>query len=226
MPVPFAHPAAVLPLKRIFSRWVHFPALVIGSLVPDAGYVFERYGMGDLSHQFLGSIVFGFPVGILMLVILYTFRRTAVSMLPSSLKRTFLPLCARPVGPLWIVATSLLAGIWLHVFWDSFTHGDGWITEHLLILQTPVLHFGSRTARVCHLLWYGSSFAGVTWLYRSFDQWRLGTARMRDAAFFGILIVPISLMHHLIRGTLGMAITAVLCLLLALGFIFRTAATA
>ena len=40
MPFPLAHPAAVLPFRRYCSRWLNFPALVIGSLVPDLGYLF------------------------------------------------------------------------------------------------------------------------------------------------------------------------------------------
>jgi hypothetical protein len=46
-------------------------------------------------------------------------------------------------------------------FLDSFTHSDGWIVGHLSILQMPVFIFAGRTARVCHVLWYASSFAGA-----------------------------------------------------------------
>jgi len=224
MPIPLAHPAAVLPLRR-YSRWFNFPALVIGSIVPDVGYLSDDETWSTLSHQFLGSIAFGFPITILALILLYGFRSMAVGMLPESQKRIFLPLCERPIGPLWIVAVSALIGIWSHVLWDSATHVDGWIVQRIPILQLPVIQMDDRTARVCHLIWYGSSFAGVGWLYLEFQKWKQesGKTIVRDAILLSILIVPISLIHHLITGVVGMILTAVFCVLLALPFVLKAA---
>jgi hypothetical protein len=98
MPFPLAHPAAVLPLKRYCSRWLNFPALVIGSLVPDAAYLSRSDDISSLSHQLFGSLVFGLPVGFLMLAVLYALRLPAVDMLPNSGRRLFLTLCRRPIG--------------------------------------------------------------------------------------------------------------------------------
>src|SRR5215472_4410846 len=88
MPFPLAHPAAVLPIRRWF-KWLSFPALVIGSLVPDAGYLIPQFG--DLSHDILGSILFGLPVGGLMLAAFYALRRPVVIRTPSRLRRSILP---------------------------------------------------------------------------------------------------------------------------------------
>jgi hypothetical protein len=231
MPVPLAHPAAIMPFRRYCARRLSFPALVIGSLVPDAGYLFDDAGLGGLSHQFLGSIAFGFPVGVLLLALLYGFRSWIVGILPPSQQRIFFPLCRRPVGPLWIAAISLVIGIWTHVFWDSFTHIDGWIVQQVPILQTPVLQFAGRTARLCHVLWYLSSFAGAGWLFLAFEKWKLGVVTsgamvgnkmmIRDATVLAILVVPISLIHHLVRSPIGIVLTAAFSVLLALQFVFK-----
>src|SRR5712672_4557856 len=114
MPFPLAHPAAVLPLRRYCAKWLNFPALVIGALVPDAAYLFRNENISALSHQILGSIAFGLPVGFLVLAALYTLRVPAVEMLPNPRRRLFLSLCDRPIGPLWLAAASLIIGIWTH----------------------------------------------------------------------------------------------------------------
>src|SRR4051812_40338643 len=207
MPFPLAHPAAVLPLKRYNAR-LNFPALVIGSLVPDVAYIFRNDDISGLSHQVLGSIEFGLPVGFLMLVCLYTLRKAAVEMLPDRARRLFLSVCRRPVGPLLLAAASLVIGIWTHVFWDSFTHNDGWIATHLSILQAPLFNFAGRTARVCHVLWYASTFVGVGWLFVAFENWKWSNqadpgrieywSEIRYAILLSLLAVPVSLVRHLV----------------------------
>jgi hypothetical protein len=235
MPFPLAHPAAVLPLKRYRSRWLNFPALVIGSLAPDAAYVFRNEDISTLSHQVVGSITFGLPTGFLMLAVLYLLRVPAVGMLPNPERSLLLPLCRRPIGPLWLAAVSLVIGIWTHVFWDSFTHSDGWIVGHLSILQMPVFIFAGRTARVCHLLWYASSFAGAGWLLVEIEKWKwrdepgMGRITVRSwiryAILLSLLIIPVSLVRHLVRNTTGFLLSAVLCTILVIVFAIRMTRT-
>ena len=83
MPFPLAHPAAVLPLRRF--KWLNFSALVIGALVPDIGYAFPE-GSG-LSHHTLGSILFGLPVGLLILTAFYALRASLVGRMPEGVRR-------------------------------------------------------------------------------------------------------------------------------------------
>jgi len=226
MPFPLAHPAAVLLFRRKGAWWLNFPALVIGSLVPDAAYVFRGDEISTFSHQVLGSIAFGLPPGLLMVAALYFFRVTAVEMLPDPGRRLFLTLCHRPIGPLWLAAASLVIGIWTHVLWDSFTHNDGWIAGHLSILRTPLFTFAGRTARVCHVLWYASSFAGIAWIVIAFEKWKwahepeMGRIPVRGliryAILLSILVVPVALVRHLVRGQIGFILTAVLCTILVI----------
>jgi hypothetical protein len=229
MPIPLAHPSVVLPLRRYCPRWLSLPALVIGSMAPDAGYLFDDPGLGGLSHEFFGSIAFAVPVGILSLAILFGLRKRVVALLPEPQRQTYEPLCRRPLGPIWIIALSLVIGIWSHVIWDSFVHVDGWVVERLPLLQTPVIQYSGRTARVSHVLWYGSSFAGVVAVFLALENWKRGTspsvafdkAMLRDAFVVALLIMPISLIHHIFNdGFIGIALTAALCALLVLKFVF------
>jgi len=219
MPFPFPHPAAVLPLRRYCNRWLNFPALVIGSMVPDAGYFIK--GVDNLSHQALGSLVFGVPAGGLLLAVLYSLRST----------RPLRPIFSRTSSPIWILVLSLIIGIWTHVLWDSCTHIDGWIVMHSELLQTPIVAFAGHTARLCHLLWYASSFGGAIWLFLAFENWkqnstsRPGAARrkaiLQDAVLIAALVVLVSLVHHLLRNPVGFALTIMLSIVVALQFVFR-----
>src|ERR1051326_3658055 len=136
MAFPLAHPAAVLPFRRRSLKWLNFPALVIGTLVPDLGYLFP--GGSDLSHEFLGSLIFGVPVGCLILAAFYAIRMHLVARMPAALKRSLVPVCQRPPGPVLIILLSLVIGLWTHVLWDSVTHPDGWLVEHVAFLSTQI----------------------------------------------------------------------------------------
>jgi Domain of unknown function (DUF4184) len=128
----------------------------------------------------------------------------------------------------------LLIGAWTHLLWDSFTHSDGWFVQHLPILQSPTIAVAGRRARVCHLLWYGCSFAGVVWLFLEFERWKRanvrgcagasGTAALRDAVLVAILVVPIELVHHLVlHNQLGLCLVAALCALPVIGIVLKMA---
>jgi hypothetical protein len=170
-----------------------------------------------------------------MLAVLYALRLPAVEMLPNPGRRLFLTLCRRPIGPLWLAAVSLIIGIWTHVFWDSFTHSEGWFVGHLSILKMPVFIFAGRTARVCHVLWYTSSFAGVGWLLVALEKWKWSNepgmrripvrSLIRYAVLLSLLVVPVSLVRHLVRDTAGFILTAVLCTLLVILFAIKMTKT-
>lgn len=232
MPFPLAHPAAVLPLRRYCPRWLNFPALVIGSLSPDLSYLFGENIGGALGHRFVGSFEFCLPAGVVLVVLFYALRSTAVRMLPGPYQRALLPLCQRPAGPIWVILISLLIGAWTHLLWDSFTHKDGWAVQHLPLLQSVVVTVGSRTARVCHVLWYGCSFAGVVWLFLVFERWKQvcvgggagvsSKAVLWDAVLVALLVLPIQLVHHLIRDQRhALYLVAALCALPVIGIVLK-----
>ena len=128
----------------------------------------------------------------------------------------------------------MLIGAWTHLLWDSFTHTNGWFVQHLPVLQGPVAVVAGHQARVCHLLWYGCSFAGVVWLFLVFERWKRanvsgcagasGTVVLRDGVLVAILVVPIELVHHLVHhNQLGVALVAALCALPVIGIVLKVA---
>lgn len=225
MPFTLAHPAAVLPLRKFCPVALNFPALFMGSLTPDVGYFFGRLNVDEYSHSLVGSVVFGLPVGGLILAVFYGGRSAAVKVLPARHREVLQPLCERPAGSLWIMFLSLLVGVWTHLALDSFTHKGGWLVERLSLMRQPVLTVGYHNLRVHHLAWYGCSFGGIAWICFVYDRWlrraeSVATASsvrvsLRDALLVASLLVPIELLHHSVGGLIGIAVVAALSLLVA-----------
>jgi hypothetical protein len=180
--------------------------------------------------------VFCLPVGLVLVALFYALRSPVVRLLPAPSRQVFLPLCQRPLGSPWVVIISLLIGTWTHILWDSFTHREGWSAQHLPVLQSVVFSVGYRSARVCHLLWYACSFAGIMWVYLAFAKWKQTRlnggagvsrlARLRDAVLVGLLVLPLELAHHLHhlirRHQPGLYLVAALCFLPVIGLVLKT----
>ena len=211
MPFPLAHPAVVLPLKRFCPRWLDFPALVVGSLCPDLGYAFRWLGLDECAHQFLGSLIFCLPAGVLWLESFARWRAGWVRRLPGRLREVVQPLCRVPLGSPGVVLLSLLVGAWTHVALDSFTNQRGEAAMYFGSLQVAVASVMGHDVKVCHLLWYALSFTGIAWLILAYELWVVGVATGRvawrpgwrevvEALAFAGAILPIGLVHHLDHG--------------------------
>jgi hypothetical protein len=173
MPFTFAHPAAILPLRR--SKFLQTVPLIIGSMVPDALYFFPwrvvRYlgNLGD-THTAYGSLAIDVPLGLAFLVATLLLKEPLTILLGSRVRwiclRSIERFHARPLH--WPIAVfSLLIGAWTHIAWDSVTHQTGWTAERVAVLSAPVSVFGWDT-ETSHLLQYLSSVFGlivvVLWL--------------------------------------------------------------
>jgi len=214
MPFPLAHPAAILPLSRFCPRVLSFPGLVIGSIIPDAGYLFGS-NADRFSHRFIGSFAFCLPVGLAVLAAWHSEFNAKIQRRRGAKGRTefssrkishrlmtvrngtlavkslaALRLCALALKSLLVVSLSILIGAWTHLVWDSFTNNHGWFVERFATLRSPVLSIAGHEVRVCHLLWYASSFVGVALLCLAYDKWaRMNGGRSAD---FQSAVSPIS----------------------------------
>jgi hypothetical protein len=163
MPFTFAHPAAVLPLRR--SRFLLTVPLIIGSLVPDLPYFFpQRLGrlLGD-THTFYGSFAACLPLGMALLLVTVVLREPLTVLLSARARykclRSIYRFTERPLH--WPIALlSILIGAWTHIAWDSFTHPLGWTAVRVQALNQPVSLFGWNT-ELSHLLQYVSSVFGL-----------------------------------------------------------------
>ena len=171
MPFTLAHPAAVLPLRRFCPRFLSLPALVVGSVCPDAWYAFAGLGADTLAHRFVGSFVLCLPAGLVLLGLFVGGRAWFVRLVPGSSQAVFGPLCLVPLGSFGVVVCSLLVGTWTHLLWDSFTNQQGQATVFFSGLQAAVGSVAGHQVRVCHVLWYAFSFAGVACVLVAYERW-------------------------------------------------------
>lgn len=159
MPWTFAHPAAILPLRKLCPRWLSLPALILGAMAPDISYYVGMHGKWRaFCHTPEGILTVCLPACLLLLALLLRFARPLTVLLTEphrSLVRAQLQPSPHPV---WraaaVAALSVLIGAATHVLWDSFTHQDQWGTELLPELDEPLLD-------VTHLLQHLSTVVGV-----------------------------------------------------------------
>lgn len=164
MPFTLAHPAAVLPLRRLpLMRTV---PLIIGATAPDIPYYLPwriAKHIPQTTHTLLGTLTVDLPIGLLLLIFIWLLRAPLAAPLgPGAREKCFLALerfGSRPLN--WALAPlSILVGAWTHIAWDSFTHADGWMVGRIPALSAPVSLF-SYTGELCHVLQYASSVFGL-----------------------------------------------------------------
>jgi Domain of unknown function (DUF4184) len=163
MPFTFAHPAAILPLRR--SRFLQTVPLIIGSMVPDAPYFFPpRLARSFIeTHTLYSSLTVDLPLGVALLILTLFLREPLTVLLGARARwvclRSIERFYERPLH--WPIALfSILIGSWTHIAWDSFTHETGWTTERVTALSAPVSILGWNT-ETAHLLQYLSSIFGL-----------------------------------------------------------------
>jgi len=164
MPFTLAHPAAVLPLRRV--RLMRTVPLVVGAMTPDLPYYLPwriAKHIPQETHTLLGTLTLDLPMGVLLLIFIWLLRRP----LAAPLGRFGEAKCLAALGRFgsragnWALAPlSLLIGSWTHLVWDSFTHPDGWMVSRISALSAPVSFF-SYTGELCHVLQYASSVLGL-----------------------------------------------------------------
>ncbi len=163
MPFTLAHPAAVLPLRRM---GLPLSALVVGSMAPDFEYLIRLEPRSVISHTVPGLALFCVPVGLLVLVIWHRVWCQPLLALwdPRDGAREATPgpvFTFWPLGRLLLLAAAVLLGAATHLGWDAFTHEHGWVVEHVPPLAQPAFTTAWGSIAVFKLLQHGSTLAGL-----------------------------------------------------------------
>ncbi|MEV0028364.1 DUF4184 family protein [Nocardia sp. NPDC050793] len=164
VPFTFAHPAAVLPLRR----YLHLPAMVAGTVAPDALY-YVPVSLHVDTHSINGLLVWDVLLG---LVLLQIFRMTAdplLALAPTGLRRRVPPPPRgfRSLAGQLTTATSVLVGATTHLVWDAFTQTDGAAVRRWAWLQTAV----SEPHKLYNVIGYASSIGGMIVLGSAVVGW-------------------------------------------------------
>src|ERR1700712_1533317 len=99
MPFTLAHPAIVLPLRKLPKHWYSLTGLIIGSITPDFEYFIRMRVQSIYSHTLWGLFWFDIPLGLLLTFGYLSFIRDGlVDNLPPALNRRFSKCRAMPVN--------------------------------------------------------------------------------------------------------------------------------
>jgi hypothetical protein len=155
VPFTLAHPAAVLPLRRL---GLPMTAMVVGALVPDLPIYFGFQDARGTTHSALGVVTIDLALGMAALLLwVFLFRRPLVDMAPVRW-RTRLPETMRLGRRGWLLAApAVLVGSITHVVWDAFTHEGAWGVREVPVLREELLGVPAYTwaQHVCSVLGLG-----------------------------------------------------------------------
>lgn len=173
MPFTLSHPAAVVPLAQ---RGLPFSALVIGSMAPDFPYFIHSSTVDTYGHTLSGVFLFCIPNGLAVLWFFHVVAKLPLlSLLPLSHQERLMPLTAHfqvsSVRHLFLAIIALVVGAFTHIFWDSFTHYNGWGVHHFPVLWHPLIQVRERTFFAFDILQAAGGIMGVAVIFYSYFAW-------------------------------------------------------
>jgi Domain of unknown function (DUF4184) len=175
MPWTFAHPAAVLPLRKVMQRRLSFCALVVGSMSPDFPFYFGSFGISRKAHTVWGLFAICLPSGLALMALIRVLHKPIVGLLPSPHRQRLLSVgpprsLRNPSGFFWLSIALLVGGI-THLVWDSFTHESGYSVLHWPILQSKLFFLGGKGFEVYEAIQDVSSVLGFGIVILAYRKW-------------------------------------------------------
>lgn len=141
-------------------------------MVPDAEYflpVSDKYR--ETAHTWPGAFTAALPMGAVILLFFYWVAPELAYLMPTPHREALLRAFKAPVfsvrNAVWAVC-GIVIGAETHVFWDSFTHTDGWMVDRFPLLSTPLWGNHLHVDFVLQIL---SSVAGVGVVLYVYDCW-------------------------------------------------------
>ncbi|MBB4803570.1 putative membrane protein [Flavobacterium nitrogenifigens] len=165
MPFTFSHPAIILPLRYLPKSWFSLTSLIIGSLIPDIEYFLRMKVKSNYSHTFTGIFWFDLPLALLLAFVFHNIIRNLLFQnLPSFMKTRILTYTDFNWNVYFkknwhIVLISLLIGIISHLFWDSFTHKNGYFVNEINSFRNTIYIFSTEIP-LWKIAQHGSTFIG------------------------------------------------------------------
>ncbi len=127
MPYTLSHVAVVLPFARPLARLRILSAMVIGSMVPDFGYMLPLHPLRPVTHSAVSLVTFSLPLGLLSYWLFQRWMKVPLfNLLPDQAYLRWRPFAAPAESNSlrqWLLAAGgVLVGAVTHLVWDGFTH--------------------------------------------------------------------------------------------------------
>jgi hypothetical protein len=209
MPFTASHPAIILPLTRLRSASISASCLIVGSITPDFEYFLTMKLTGRYSHTLAGAFFFDLPVAwVLVLVFHSIVKGPLIDSLPGYFYRRLNDLQKFDFFT-WIRTSfigytiCLLAGIFSHLFWDSFTHANEFFVERILLLSRPVQVGNFPEFPLFRYLQHISTGIGALYILYFFHH-QPATGKSNPVGWtYWMGVIIISSIAFLIRGSFG-----------------------
>jgi hypothetical protein len=165
MPFTLAHPAIVLPFAR--QKYLSATGLITGSVAPDFEYFLKMSEDDVHSHTLAGLFYFDLPLVFVLAVAFHLLARdNFIDNLPRWLQVRFNDV--RRVDIINVIRTrpvtftiSALLGAGSHLFWDSFTHANGYFVNIIWFYEGTIVPYEGARYPLYYALQHLSSFLGM-----------------------------------------------------------------
>jgi hypothetical protein len=166
MPFTISHAAVVLPFARPLARWRLLSAALIGSMVPDFGFLMTWRPPRVETHSALGLVTFCLPVGLASFWIFQRLVKTPLlAVLPDGAYARWhgvaQPADIRSLKQWGLAALGVLGGAVTHLVWDAFTHEGARGIRMIPMLVDPVVDIAGHRLVGARLWQDVSSIVGL-----------------------------------------------------------------
>ena len=182
MPFTVSHVAAILPAHRNLRRWGFFSAAVVGTMVPDFGFLLPWPLARAATHGAPALLTFCLPLGLAAFWLFQLLIKPAwCVVLPGNWRMRLR--AEHPVARLgdwraWLgAAAAVLAGAFTHLVWDGFTHEDGRGVQMLPFLDDYGPGIEGHTLHLYRWLQHVSSIVGLIAVVVAAWRWSRGEIR-------------------------------------------------
>ena len=169
MPFTPAHPAIILPLLKLGSRQLSATALILGAVAPDFEYFLKMDVNSVHSHTLTGLFYFDVPLTVVLAFVFHlVVKKNLIQNLPVFFQMRFHPFISFDFKAYFrdrygVFLVSALIGSASHLFWDGFTHLDGFFVQNMpYVYKDRVFPFQGARYPLWYALQHISTFAGLT----------------------------------------------------------------
>ncbi|TXK33822.1 DUF4184 family protein [Pontibacter qinzhouensis] len=211
MPFTFSHPAIVLPVHAVFSRWTSLTGLAVGSMAPDFEKFIRMAAHDPYSHTWRSIFYFNLPMGLLLAFLFHVVVRNAlIDNLPGFLRKrlhryksfNWVGYFKRNYG---IVLVSIVLGAASHIFWDSFTHKEGRAVGWFPVLLDSFVYDGYRYTYffVLQLLSSLVGLMAIMYAILKLPKKPVAPTPLLDAVTYWLIVFTVTTLVVLLKFILG-----------------------
>jgi hypothetical protein len=141
---------------------------VIGSVAPDFEYFFKMSVSSQYSHTLLGILYFNIPATLLLSFLFHgVVKRNLITNLPVFFQQRFNPMLELDFKTHFrqyyrVIIISAALGSFSNIFWDAFTHNDGFFAQRISFYKYVVIPFDGVRYPLFYGLQHISTYVGLT----------------------------------------------------------------